>query len=121
VLLFSAIPYRGYFDRDVRSRKGGTPMMYKVNLKGYNGNRNKSVLVLAPDKNAAISIALHESGFFSVESVQPEPVEFGFDYKHQAWVRNNRYVGCGHTNRPTCGCFGSLHAGEPVRADAEFE
>jgi len=41
-----------------------------------------------------------------------------FDYTHQAWIRDGRYIRCGHSS-PQCGCFGKVHEGEPVRADAE--
>ena len=34
----------------------------------------------------------------------------GYDYQHQAWVTDGRYVGCGH--RDACGCYGKTHAGE---------
>ena len=44
----------------------------------------------------------------------------GFDYKHQAWVEDGRYVACGHPDRPACGCYGSVHAGETIAADAEL-
>ena len=37
-----------------------------------------------------------------------------FDYKNQAWVENGVYVRCGHPELMECGCFGRIHAGEPV-------
>ena len=30
----------------------------------------------------------------------------GFDYVYQAWVRNGRYVRCGHPESMTCNCYG---------------
>lgn len=36
----------------------------------------------------------------------------GFDYEHQAWVANGRYVACGHPEGMHCVCYGRLHAGE---------
>lgn len=33
-----------------------------------------------------------------------------FDYERQAWVKNGRYVRCGH--RAACACYGRLHEGE---------
>jgi hypothetical protein len=38
----------------------------------------------------------------------------GFDYANQAWVKDGRYVRCGHPESMDCGCFGREHAGEPV-------
>jgi hypothetical protein len=34
----------------------------------------------------------------------------GFDYTHQAWVIDGRYVACGHPG--PCTCFGKQHTGE---------
>lgn len=38
--------------------------------------------------------------------------ELYFDYDHQAWVRNGRYIRCGHSAEYNCQCYGRLHAGE---------
>jgi hypothetical protein len=35
-----------------------------------------------------------------------------FDYTHQAWVVDGRYVTCGHPPTMACGCYGRAHAGE---------
>ena len=35
-----------------------------------------------------------------------------YDYTHQAWVKEQRYVPCGHLG--PCGCYGKAHAGEPA-------
>ena len=43
----------------------------------------------------------------------------GYDYVHQAWVRDGKYVRCAHPVSMNCSCYGRLHAGEPVAADAE--
>jgi len=55
---------------------------------------------------------------------QSQYIRFGmvslFDYKHQAWTRNGLYVACGHPEAMECGCYGRLHAGEPVAADADL-
>ena len=52
------------------------------------------------------------------QTTQPHPQpQTGYDYTNQAWVEDGRYCRCGH-NSP-CGCYGRLHAGEPVAADAE--
>ena len=42
-----------------------------------------------------------------------------YDYTNQAWVVNGRYVRCGHL-LPNCGCYGTLHEGEPVSATSEL-
>lgn len=40
----------------------------------------------------------------------------GFDYINQAWVKDGRYVDCGHPQ--VCNCYGHLHMGEePPRGD----
>ena len=36
----------------------------------------------------------------------------GYDYDNQAWVRNGRYVRCGHPESMDCSCYGKVHAGE---------
>jgi hypothetical protein len=37
----------------------------------------------------------------------------GFDYEHQAWVREGKYMRCGHPETMQCGCYGREHEGEP--------
>jgi len=36
----------------------------------------------------------------------------GFDYDHQAWVADGKYVRCGHPETMNCGCYGRVHEGE---------
>jgi len=36
----------------------------------------------------------------------------GYDYTHQAWVLEGRYVRCGHPETMTCHCYGLDHEGE---------
>ena len=37
----------------------------------------------------------------------------GYDYYHQAWVRDGKYLCCGHVERNfPCQCYGRLHEGE---------
>ena len=36
----------------------------------------------------------------------------GYDYERQAWVKDGRYVRCGHVD--PCRCYGRLHEGEPA-------
>lgn len=43
----------------------------------------------------------------------------GYDYKNQAWVKDGRYVECGHLPSKACKCFGRIHEGEPVAANAD--
>ncbi len=43
----------------------------------------------------------------------------GFDYENQAWVKDGRYLRCGHPDSMPCGCFGREHAGSPVRVSVE--
>jgi hypothetical protein len=39
----------------------------------------------------------------------------GYDYTNQAWVKDGKYVACGHPGSMNCDCYGRLHAGEPTR------
>jgi hypothetical protein len=36
----------------------------------------------------------------------------GYDYVHQAWVADGKYVRCGHPKSMQCNCYGRLHEGE---------
>jgi hypothetical protein len=45
----------------------------------------------------------------------------GFDYVKQAWVKDGKYLRCGHPDstdgRPIkCGCYGRAHEGEETKA-----
>ena len=54
-----------------------------------------------------------------------------YDYTHQAWVVDGKYIGCAHIHAmrpclgptcnglPCCDCYGTLHIGEPVDPNAE--
>ena len=35
-----------------------------------------------------------------------------FDYVHQAWTLDGRYVRCGHPQAMYCDCYGKAHQGE---------
>ena len=39
-----------------------------------------------------------------------------FDYRHQAWVEDGKYMGCNHPASIDCGCFARDHAGEILSA-----
>lgn len=43
----------------------------------------------------------------------------GFDYRAQAWVKDGRYVRCGHPEAMACGCFGREREGEETVAQAQ--
>jgi hypothetical protein len=43
----------------------------------------------------------------------------GYDYRNQAWVENGVYVACAHPPAMHCDCFGTRHAGEPVKENAD--
>lgn len=36
----------------------------------------------------------------------------GYDYENQAWVKNGKYVRCGHPENMACNCYGKIHEGE---------
>ncbi len=40
-----------------------------------------------------------------------------YDYDNQAWVKNGRYVKCGHPSKMT-GCYACEHAGEEAPESA---
>jgi len=44
----------------------------------------------------------------------PTPTEPTFDYERQAWIKDGKYVRCGHPESMDCGCYGRLHEGEAV-------
>ena len=35
-----------------------------------------------------------------------------FDYDKQAWVKDGKYIRCGHPDAMKCKCYGKLHEGE---------
>lgn len=39
-----------------------------------------------------------------------------YDYANQAWIRNGKYIRCGHPENMNCGCYGRTHEGEQVGA-----
>jgi hypothetical protein len=39
----------------------------------------------------------------------------GFDYQHQSWVEDGRYIDCSHPETMACRCYGRTHAGEHCR------
>lgn len=44
----------------------------------------------------------------------------GYDYHNQAWVLNGRYESCAHPRAMRCQCFGRLHTGEALAANANL-
>lgn len=59
------------------------------------------------------------------EIMRTNPVRFqdnqkaalAYDYRNQAWLKDGRYMRCGHTE--ACDCYGRLHQGEAAAPDAE--
>ena len=41
----------------------------------------------------------------------------GYDYDNQAWVKNGRYVQCGHPEYMDCGCYGRVHEGQETMTE----
>ena len=35
-----------------------------------------------------------------------------YDYEHQAWLVDGKYIKCGHPDEMNCTCYGKLHEGE---------
>lgn len=44
----------------------------------------------------------------------------GYDYINQAWVKNGRYVRCGHPETMNCRCFGRKFEGEETVVDTDL-
>jgi hypothetical protein len=42
----------------------------------------------------------------------------GFDYENQAWVKDGKYIRCGHPEGMNCKCYGRLHEGEETMPEA---
>ena len=36
----------------------------------------------------------------------------GYDYEKQTWVKDGKYVRCGHPESMNCQCYGRLHENE---------
>lgn len=36
----------------------------------------------------------------------------GYDYDNQAWVKDGKYVACGHPEAMNCKCYGKIHEGQ---------
>jgi hypothetical protein len=43
---------------------------------------------------------------------QPDTNALWFDYEARAWVKDGRYVRCGHPEAMNCRCYGKRHEGE---------
>ena len=43
----------------------------------------------------------------------------GYDYVNQAWVKDGKYVPCGHSVPMQCSCYGRLHQGEQCLTDGK--
>lgn len=39
-----------------------------------------------------------------------------YDYNHQAWVKDGKYVKCGHPKSMQCDCYGKKHEGKDAQA-----
>jgi len=39
----------------------------------------------------------------------------GFDYQNQAWVKDGKYIKCGHPESMNCNCYGNIHEGEETK------
>ena len=42
-----------------------------------------------------------------------------YDYENQAWVKDGKYVRCGHPDYMGCKCFGKIHEGEEFNTTEE--
>ena len=40
----------------------------------------------------------------------------GFDYNNQAWIKDGRYIRCGHPESMNCECYGRKHEGELIQS-----
>ena len=39
-----------------------------------------------------------------------DKIGYQYDYENQAWLKDGKYIKCGHTN--DCECYGKKHEGE---------
>ncbi len=39
-----------------------------------------------------------------------------YDYENQAWVKDGKYIRCGHSPDFDCQCFGKIHEGETPKS-----
>jgi hypothetical protein len=62
-----------------------------------------------------------EVNLVALTQLAAEQLLNGFDYANQAWVRNGRYVRCGHPASMNCVCYGRLHQGELVAPGTEVQ
>ena len=53
----------------------------------------------------------------STNEVTDKKLVNGFDYEHQAWVQDGKYVRCGHPEDMDCACYGKEHEGETCEAE----
>lgn len=79
----------------------------------------KALFGPATARETAHSIMADVKAMTSVKS--PAAPTYEFDYTHQAWLQDGRYVACGHkgTIHP-CKCYGTLHEGELPAQDANI-
>jgi hypothetical protein len=71
------------------------------------------LLVMAKRKGVSAAAWFYSTSFHSAPYQSSER----FDYDRQAWVKDGRYVRCGHPENMDCGCFGRAHAGELAPAE----
>ncbi len=51
----------------------------------------------------------------SKNDVKNDRIMNGYDYENQAWVKNGKYVRCGHPESMQCSCYGRIHEGEETK------
>jgi len=56
--------------------------------------------------------------YISVSEAMNIPI--AYDYENQAWVKYGLYVECGHSVDFPCKCYGRIHSGELVAANADL-
>ena len=40
----------------------------------------------------------------------------GYDYENQSWVKDGKYLRCGHPESMNCQCYGKLHDGQDTKS-----
>lgn len=69
---------------------------------------------------AAMAIAEITKPGLSVAQRTAAIMANGYDYRNQAWVVDGKYVACAHPEWMKCNCFGTVHAGEALKANADL-
>lgn len=106
----SPMPAQSAFDKDIRGAESVTlPVgVICVEHSVFCGKDVGIRIHVNPENLVSMLPASHPT------LLSPAPAEPSFDYERQAWIKDGKYVRCGHPESMDCGCYGRLHEGEAV-------